>query len=192
MKKPILVCSILVCSIFCQAQIVLLNGPTKQFADSLNKIVLDFKNNFSTIKGKQLNTEPEAIVFVSKICLPAAKNCIIKKYTSTEDKTASWQALLYSSDNFDETIKMYKKFFAQIKAVNINGVDKISTSFFGKLEKMDENVRFFTSTLRLKTDNVYFKNLAVAIELTNNYAGWDIYINIYSKKIEADDDGADE
>ncbi len=192
MKKTTLCISILLLNLLCHAQIILQNGQHKQFADSLNKIVLDFKNNFSTIKGKQLNTEPEAIVFVSKICLPAAKNCTVKKYTSTEDKTASWQALLYSSDNFDETIKMYKKFFAQIKAVNINGVDKIGTSFFGKLEKMDENVRFFTSTLRLKTDNVYFKNLAVAIELTNNYAGWDIYVNIYSKKIDVDDDGADE
>lgn len=192
MKKLILICSILVCGIFCQAQIVMFNGPSKQFADSLNKIVLDFKNNFSTIRGMQLNTEPNAIVFASKIGLPAAKNCIIKKYTSTEDKTASWQALLYSSENFDETIRMYKKLFTQIKAVKINGVDKISTSLYGKLEKVDENVRFFSSTLRLKTDNIYYKNVAITIELTNNYTGWDIYIHIFSKKIEVEDTDTDE
>lgn len=192
MKKAILFFSIISCSIFCHAQIGLLSGQSKQFADSLNKIVLDFKNNFTTIKGKQLNAEPDAIVYASTIGLPAAKNCIIKKYTSTEDRSASWQALLYSSENFDEAMKMYKKYFTQIKAVKINGVDKIITSINGKLEKTDENVRFFTSTLRLKTDNIYFKHLAITVELSNNYAGWDIYINIFSKKLETEEADMDE
>lgn len=165
------------------AQLININNAPKGFSDSLNKIILDYKTNFKQVQGDLLSTEPEASIYLSKNCLQGSKKCIIKRFKSTEDLSASWQALMYNCEDEQEAKKMYKKIYNQVKGVKVNGIDKMTTTFIGKMDDMDDNMRFFSSSLRLKTDNVYYKDMIVDIELTNSYVGWEVSINVYRKKL---------
>ena len=153
------------------------------FAENINKVVLDFTHNFINIQGGKIPADVDIDSYKSKVCLPGALGCKIMRYRSVEDKTASWQAGLYEGESFNDALKFYKKVYAQIKKSPVKGIDATAASFDGKMETVDENVGFGVSTLRLKTKNKLYKNLVAEVEITSNYTGWEVRLNIYTKKL---------
>ncbi len=65
----------------------------------------------------------------------------------------------------------------------MKGPDATSGNFNGDLEKVDENLRFTVCSLRLKTNDIVYKDLVAEVELLSNMTGWEVHVNIYSKKL---------
>lgn len=165
------------------AQTVKPPAPDAAFSASINKITVDFTHNFLNIQGSRMPAEVDADTYTSKICLPGALGCKIMRYHSVEDNSANWQAALYAGDNFEEALKVYKKIFAQVKKTVVKGIGATPAGFEGKMETVDENVGFGVSTLRLKTNDNRYKNMVAEVEITSNYTGWEVRLNVYTKKI---------
>lgn len=153
------------------------------FSTSLNKIALDFTHNFLNIQGSRMPAEVDADTYMSKICLPGALGCKVMRYHSVEDNSANWQAALYAGDNFEEALKVYKKIFGQVRKTVVKGIGSTPAAFQGKMEPVDENVGFGVSTLRLNTNDNRYKNMVAEVEITSNYTGWEVRLNVYTKKI---------
>ena len=153
------------------------------FAETINKVVLDFTNNFINIQGSKIPADVDVDSYKSKWCLPGALGCKIMRYRSVEDKSASWQAGLYEGESFNDALKLYKKVYEQIKKSPVKGIDITAAGFDGKMETVDENVGFAVSSLRLKTKNKLYKNLVAEVEITSSYTGWEVRLNVYTKKM---------
>jgi len=182
MKKTTLLNLFIFCIVFAEAQTIKPISKDKAFEDSLNKIVVDFKNNFRNIQSKPLPAEIDADTYQSSICLPGATHCIIMRYHSVVDNSASWQSILYTGENYEEALATYKKIFGIIKKSKLKGIDDSPTTFEGVIENPDENVRFTVSSLRLKAADTRYKNFVADIELVGNYDGWEVHLNLYNKK----------
>jgi len=169
-----------------QAQLIKPTPKTNPFEDSLSKVVLDFKNNFTNLQSDRLPVEIDADTYQSNICLPGATHCIVMRYHSVVDNSASWQAILYTGENYEEAVKVYKNVFGQIKKTKVKGIDSSPASFEGAIENPDENVRFTVSSLRLKAEDNRYTNFAADVELMNNYDGWEVHLNLYKKKKDTD------
>ncbi len=181
--KKLLLFSCCVIGAFCsKAQFSKNSTANEAFSAALSTIVLDYKNNFINVQSKELAGQAAVNTFVSAVCLPAATHCYIVRYTSEEDKTASWQALMYTGDNYNAAVRMYKNTFRDIKATLVAGIDKTPDAFTGKLETPDESLRFTVSALRLKTDDAAYNNFEVSVELTSTPGGWEVNVNLYKKK----------
>jgi hypothetical protein len=152
------------------------------FSDSLFKIVDGYRTNFASVQSRQLPSMPDADMYLSTTCLPGSMNCVILRYHSVEDKTASWQALVYAGESFEEALKAYKNTFSQVKKSRMHSIAGKPASFEGSMENPDENVRFAVSSLRLKTEDALYRNLAAEVELVGTYDGWEVHLNIYTKK----------
>ena len=157
-------------------------SPEVAFSDALNKVVQDYTSNFIHIQGKKLPADMDADAFTSKVCVPAALGCKVMRYRSAEDKTANWQAGFYDGESFDEAVKLYKKIYSLVKKAAVKGVATSAAGFDGKLETVDESVGFAVSTLRLKTTNKSYKDLVAEVEITSNFTGWEVRLNVYTKK----------
>lgn len=168
------------------AQMLKPAAKSNGFEDSLNMVVTDFKNNFTSIQGSNLLAGIDAEAYQSNICLPGATHCIIMRYHSLVDKSASWQATFYSGENYEEALKVYKKIFGQLKKTKLKGINGTTSSFEGNMETPDENVRFAVSSFVLKSPDMGYANFAAAVELINNYDGWEVYLNMYKKKKDTD------
>ncbi|MBL0359120.1 MAG: hypothetical protein IPP72_20640 [Chitinophagaceae bacterium] len=153
------------------------------FSESLSKIVLDFTYNFINIQGSRMPAEVDADTYQSKVCLPGALGCKVMRYHSVEDKSANWQAAVYAGDSFEEAVKMYKKIFGQIKKTSVKGIAAAGSGFDGKMDAVDENVGFAVSSLRLKTKDKRYINMVAEVEITSGYTGWEVHLNVYTKKI---------
>ena len=72
------------------AQMLKPAAKNNAFENSLNMVVTDFKNNFTTLQGSNLLAGIDAETYQSNICLLGAAHCIIMRYHSLVDKSASW------------------------------------------------------------------------------------------------------
>lgn len=163
--------------------------PVKEdaaFSKVLSTVVLDYKNNFINIQRKELAGSIANNTFNSNVCLPAALHCTITRYTSVQDKSASWQSILYTGESYEDALKMYKTVFGQVKHSSISGIDTKLVYFEGEMEIPDENIRFTVSELHLVTTNKIYKKFTAAIELTNNLEGWEVHLNLYRKKLDTE------
>ena len=186
MKKLCLLILFSLVAFFCNAQLIKPVKPTETFSKTLSIIVLDYKNNFINIQQKELAGSVGNNIFNSSVCLPGALHCTITRYNSLEDKSASWQATIFTGESYEEALKAYKNIFTQIKHTSIAGIDKNATGFEGAMEKPDENIRFTVSALRLNAADPQYKNFTADIELTNNMEGWEVHLNLYRKKADTE------
>jgi hypothetical protein len=189
MKKTALFILFVMAFAFTHAQLIKPAPKNNPFEDSLNKVIIDFKNNFTNLQSTRLPAEIDADTYQSNTCLPGAAHCIIMRYHSVVDNSASWQAILYTGENYEEALSAYKKTFGLIKKSKVKGIDSSPAAFEGTMENPDENVRFAVSSLRLKAADTRYKNFVADIELMNNYDGWEVHLNLYKKK--KDTEGGD-
>ena len=187
-----LLCALISCVVFGQQQQPKPPSPEVAFSEALNKVVQDYRSNFIHIQGDKIPADMDADAYKSKVCVPAALGCKVMRYRSAEDKTANWQAGFYDGESFEEAVKMYKKIYSLVKKAAVKGVATGAAGFDGKLETVDESIGFAVSTLRLKTTNKTYKDMVAEVEITSNFTGWEVRLNVYTKKkIEEEKDPED-
>ena len=167
---------------FCKAQFYKSVLPSPEFSSALEKIVLDFRINFSSITGSNLSNESESEIYESMVKLPGASECIIYKYHSKADTTASWQAIMYKGDDYKEALKIYENVFRLVKKTQVRWIDKSYIGFKGEMEKPTEDVRFAVSSLRFELDDDRYKNFEADVEMLSTYSGWEVHLNLQTKK----------
>lgn len=158
--------------------------PSEAFSDSLTKIVKDYQKNFYAIQGKQLSSDGLVDIYNSNVSIPGAVHCVVQRYHSAEDTSASWQAIMYTGENYEEAVKIYKKTFHLLKKTKLKWADKVSVSFKGNLEIPEETLRFTSTPLTLNVNDSQYTNFFAEVELINLYEEWEVHINLHKKKTD--------
>lgn len=155
--------------------------PSPEFSNALEKIILDFRLNFSTIQGNSLSSQGDTETYESIVKLPGARECIIYRFHSKIDTTASWQGIMYKGDSFKEASRIYENVFRMVRKSQVRWIDKSYVSFNGEMEKPAEEVRFTVSTLRFSLEDKRYKNFQAEIEMISTYSGWEVHLNLQIK-----------
>ncbi len=159
--------------------------PTNAFAESLAVVVENYQNNYQQIQGAALPADEDRDIFQSSIQLPGASQCVIYRFHSVEDTTASWQAILFSGEDFKEASKVYKNTFKYLKQTKFK-VGEIKNSFEGDLISPTDELRFTTTILRPAVDSEIYKNFIAEIEMINSIEGWTVQLNLHSRKEDSE------
>jgi hypothetical protein len=187
MKKVLLIILCLFNFVMAGAQFYKALVPSPAFNDSLTKVVIDFRNNFKKIQGKELIPQAGMEVFQSKIGLPGALHCTIYRFHSKIDTTASWQAIMYDGEDYEEAKKIYINTFRLVNKSRIRWIDRSIAAFSGEMEKPDGNITFSNSMLQLNVSDPRYKNFFAEIEMTSGYNGWEVHLNLHAKKDDTDE-----
>ena len=178
---------LLLCSIWSvqttHAQRLGANSKSK-FSDSLNLILAGYGNNFWSIQGAPIDTDNDPATYQSRYTLPGSSGAVITRYSSVQDSSASWQAVVFESDEFNDAAKAYRKWVQDLKSTRVKCLTG-NAQFSGDFEKPDESLRFTTTGLTLKTNDLQYQQLYAEVSLLNNMAQWQIQISFYRRKIEA-------
>lgn len=159
--------------------------PPSAFSQSVSAIVENYSNNYHQIQGESLPADEDRDIFLSTVSLPGTSKCVIYRFHSEQDTTASWQALLYSGEDYKEAVKAYKNSFRQLKQTKFNvGITKVS--FEGELEAPSEALRFTSSVLRPSVTSGVYKNFIAEIELLNSIDGWTVQLSLHSRKADTE------
>ncbi len=160
------------------------NLPPNQFSVTVARVVENYQTNYGNIQGAALPPDDGRDVFQSTISLPGATQCVIYRFHSVEDTTASWQAILYSGEDFKEAAKVYKNTFRQLKQAKFKE-GSTQNSLEGEMVAPRESLRFTTSILRPAVESPIYKNFIAEVEMINTLDGWTVQLNLHSRK---DDD----
>jgi hypothetical protein len=160
--------------------------PSPEFNSALEKIVLDFRFNYKNIQGDSLVKDGGTETFESSVKIPGATNCVISYFNSRIDTTASWQAIMYTGENYKEAARAYQNVYRLVKKSRVNWIDHTSFGFTGDLEEPREELKFAVSRLKFDFEDRRYKNFEAEIELVNNYNNWEVHLNLQKRK--ADDE----
>jgi hypothetical protein len=158
-----------------------------QTHSTLQEVLNDYPNHFSSIKGSLLNEDPQSVDFNSKISIPGSLNAVITRYSGPEDKEIySWKCTLLASDDYELAASKYKDVFNQLKnsIIKIEGEKPFILS--GSLAPPTEEKRFISSSLQLLP--AASGDLGkVKVELTMEFlvTEWKISILVYDQEEEA-------
>ncbi len=151
------------------------------FHSAIDSVLRDFPYNLRHITGELVLAQGEFENYASLVMVPEAQSCVVTRYHSADDTTASWQAKMFNSDDFDEANRAYQQLYRQLKTCYVKFVDGSIFYLEGQWEPAKSGASFTTSTLRLRTGDWRYKDVKVELELVYLLADWAVNINIVSK-----------
>lgn len=156
-------------------------APVSPFVSAIDSVLRDFPSNLRHITGELVLSQGEFENYVSTVQLPGSADCIITRWHSTGDTTASWQAKMYSGGDFSAAEKCYHQLYRQLKGCYMRLQDSSLAYLKGEWNPAKEEAAFTSSTLRLGIDDWRYREVEVDVELVYLLADWAVRINIVSK-----------
>ena len=150
------------------------------FSTAIEVVIHDFPANLRHITGELVLAEGEIENYACTVELPGAEHCVITRYHSASDTTASWQAKMYSSDDFAKASREYHALYARLQACYLLLADSSMVYLKGQWEPAKEEIPFATSTLRLNTSDERYGEMQVQLELLYQVSDWVVNINIFN------------
>jgi hypothetical protein len=148
----------------------------------IDAVLQDFPNNLRHLSGELVMAQGEFENYASVLTPPDAQECIVTRWHSRRDTTASWQAKLFTSDDYGAAERRYHRLYQELRSCHMTLGDSSMIQLEGDWEPAKESVAFTTSTLRLKTDDWRYREVKIDVELVYQLADWAVQINIVSKK----------
>lgn len=152
---------------------------------ALQKVINDFPNNFSNIRGGELTSDLQNSDFVSKVEIPGSQSTVITQYGSDGGKEIySWKAVISESEEFEEAAKKYHELYSQIKnsIIKIGGEKPFILS--GSYEQPTESKKFSSTAFSLLPSTGILRNLKVELTLQNYITEWQVALLVYEQQDE--------
>jgi hypothetical protein len=182
MKKTLIPLLAILCSLTTSAQRFKRTDSTDLlFSRAIQTIYFDFANDFRSIQGDLVADEAEYEKYASVVSLPGAQECVITRFHSIIDTTASWQAIMLITDEFSDGKRAYKSVCNRLKNARVVLVDGSEIFFKHDIEEAEEDKRFVTSYFYLPVGNPAFRNVKIEVELITLLGEYKVQVNVHSK-----------
>jgi hypothetical protein len=155
---------------------------------SLQKVVADFPKELSSIKGEVVAEDPQTVQYASLLKFQGAEENTITKYNSSKP-IYSWQAVLLTTEDFEDAAKKYKWLCNQLKVMTLNLGNNYTFSLSGKYEAPDENKKFSSSIFQLTPAAIHLPKLKIEADMQFYFPEWKVNLLVYQKEREDNERG---
>jgi hypothetical protein len=155
---------------------------------NLQKVVADFPKELSSIKGDVISEDPQTIQYASLLKFQGAEENSVTKYNSPKP-IYSWQAVLLTTEDFEEAAKKYKWLCNQLKVMTLNLGNNYTFSLSGKYEAPDENKKFSSSIFQLTPAAIHLPKLKIEADMQFYFPEWKVNLLVYQKEREDNERG---
>lgn len=159
--------------------------------NDFQKVVAEYPQHFQNIRGSVVNQNPQTTEYLSLLKVGDAQECTITKYSSGAKAIYSWQAVMYTSEDFAASAKKYKWLYNQLKGMNVYYV-KDQYSIHGQYEEPEESKKFATSVLTLSSPPTPLQKLKIEIAMQFEFPEWKVNLLVYEKERDDNEQGETE
>lgn len=152
--------------------------------NDVKKIIEDYPNHFQNIIGELLIENPQSSDYSSLLKINGAEECTITKYSATKKDIYSWQALMLTTENFDEAKKKFRSWFSQINNLSVTG-----WHLNGVYENPEMERKFTSVIFSFDPGNEALRNLKVELSIESEVMEWKIKLLVYGRERDDDEKG---
>jgi hypothetical protein len=156
--------------------------------NNLQKIIADFSNGLNTIKGDTLAWNPQTIEFTTVLEFEGSEENTITQYISPKP-IYSWQAVMLTTEDFEEATKKYNWLCRQLKVMTINLGHGYTFSLSGHYQAPAETRKFSTSTFQLTPAATNLPRLKIEASMQFYFPEWKVNLVVYQKEREDNERG---
>lgn len=150
---------------------------------NLSKILTDYAKGFTSLKGDTIDINPQTVVYTSRLDFKEAEHNSIVEYRSSGHSIYSWQALLLTTEDFEEASKKYKWLYNQLKVMTVK-VEDYSFTLDGAFQIPDESRNFSSSIFKLTPNAANMPRLKIEASMQFEFPEWKVSLMVYEKERE--------
>src|SRR5258708_19563409 len=143
------------------AQIKLSAVTANPIHPELEKVVKDYFNHFTNIRGEEIGNNPQSTEYYSSVKIKGAEECSITKYRSKKNDVWSWQAVMLKTEEFEIAKKKFKSLYSQMNNLAVHFEDQTACSFKADYETPIEEKKFNSIVFTTQTKNETVKPLRI-------------------------------
>lgn len=148
---------------------------------ALEKVIQDYPNQFKNIKGELLVSGQHSTEYKSNITIPGAVSTTVTQYSVADKKVVSWQATVYTTNEFDDAKARFKELYAQIKNTIIKLEGEKPVILNGQYETPAEEKKYTTVLFDLLPASGATQKLKIDLMLEKVNKQWKIILSVYDK-----------
>jgi hypothetical protein len=189
MRRPELKLTTVILLFFCLESRAQLKFPVtnNDLRTNLSKVITDYVDGFASLKGDTISVNSQSIEFATRINFQGSEQNTITQYKS-KNQIYSWQAVLLTSEDFDEASKKYKWLCNQLKVMTVK-VQEYSFTLSGNFDEPDESKKFFTCIFKLTPNAANMPKLKIEASMQFEFPEWKINLIVYEREREDNEQG---
>ncbi|MDQ3550155.1 MAG: hypothetical protein M3413_01370 [Bacteroidota bacterium] len=154
----------------------------------VQKVIEDYPGGFSNSRTHIIVENPQTIEYATRWKPSGAEEASVVQYSSGKRAIYTWQALMLSTESFEEAVKQYKWLYTQIKGMNVKYIVDMYT-LEGKYYAPEESKKFTVSALSVTAAPPQLKKLKVEVAMQYEFPEWKVKLLVYDKEREDDERG---
>jgi len=162
-----------------RAQITL--KPKSSFSSDVKRVIDDYPNHFDNILGELIIENPQSSDYQCNFKVSGAEECIITRYSSKKQPIFSWQALMLTTDNFEEARKKFRSLYSELYNLT-NG----SMHLKGLYESPAEEKKFTSVLFSFDPTAESIQQLKVELTIEAEGMDWKVKVLVYDRDREDD------
>ncbi|QEC68656.1 hypothetical protein FRZ67_15565 [Panacibacter ginsenosidivorans] len=178
MRNYALIALMLFCvSAKAQFKLPVVKAPN-EISPVLEKVITDFPNDFSHIKGDLLEEQPSIINYACVLNMKGMQPGIISQYGYADEHAYSWKNVLLETNNFDEAKTKFKQFYNNIKKTEAS-IEKLEIKLAADYVEPEAFKTFNTIRFKLETMQDLVKDVTVELNMEYEMDEWKITVSVF-------------
>ncbi len=192
MKKAVKTLTLITISLFivssCLAQFKLpvANG----IGADIKKVIGDYPNQFNNLRGEKLVQNPQSVDYACNFKVTGAEDARITHYSSANKHAiVSWQALLLTTEDFEEAKKKFKSVYNQLNNLSAKMEEGVYLRLKAPYESPAEEKKFTSIIFSVDNGSTTLKKLKVELGMEYELLEWKVKVMVYEREREDDERG---
>lgn len=154
---------------------------SNSIATCVQKVLDDYPNQFNNIIGELIIENPQSTDYQCNFKVNGAEECTITRYSGKKTPVVSWQALMLSTDNFEDARRKFRSLYSEL-----NNLHHGSMSLKGSYEAPAEEKNFTSVILSFDPLRGSMEKLRVEITMESQGMDWRVRVVVYENDSETE------
>ncbi len=159
-------------------------NPVNTIARDVKKVIDAYPVHFDNIIGEAIIQNPQSTDYQCNFKVSGAEECIITRYTGKKNQVSSWQALMLTTENFEDAKKKFKTLYTQLNNLSVK-----TMHLSGVYESPVEEKKFSSVLFSFDPADESLKKLKVELVIEAEGMDWKVKVLVYDRDRNDDERG---
>lgn len=155
-----------------------------EFAADMKKVIRDYPHQFNSMLGAVIDENPQYTNYECSLAVQGAERVTITRYSATNKQIYSWQALMFTSDDFETARARFKSLFQKFNNMAVKMDYGMTFYLKGKYQEPTESKTFASTVLRFEQADRITDKMRLEVSLQYELMEWKVRVLIYEKDRE--------